>query len=59
MDARWLQMYTEVMAEKLVGLMLRLPPDLHARLAGRAKADNRSLNNLIVTLLRRCLNEGW
>ena len=52
-------MYTGLMAEKTVGLFVRLVPALHAALAARAKADNRSLNNLIVTWLRRALDEGW
>jgi predicted HicB family RNase H-like nuclease len=59
MVARELQGYTEVMAEKLVGLMLRLQPDLHTRLVERARAENRSLNNLIATWLRRCVEAGW
>jgi predicted HicB family RNase H-like nuclease len=52
-------MYTGLMSEKVVGLFVRLAPDLHAGLVARARADNRSLNNLIVTWLRRCLEEGW
>jgi predicted HicB family RNase H-like nuclease len=50
-------MYTEVMAEKLVGLMLRLQPDLHAQLVTWAREEGRSLNNLIVWALRRALSE--
>jgi predicted HicB family RNase H-like nuclease len=30
---------------------LRLPPPLHAKLRALAKKENRSMNNLIVTLL--------
>ena len=52
-------MYTSAVAEKVVGLFVRLAPDLHAGLVARARADNRSLNNLIVTWLRRALEEGW
>lgn len=52
-------MYTMTMAEAVVKLMLRLRPDLHERLVERARADNRSLNNLIVTWLWRGLEEGW
>ncbi len=52
-------MYTAVMAEAVVKLMLRLQPDLHARLVERARAENRSLNNLIVTWLRRGVEAGW
>ena len=50
-------MYTAVMAEKLVGLMLRLPEDLHAQLKAWAGEEDRSLNNLIIRLLRRALAE--
>lgn len=50
-------MYTEVMAERLVGLMLRLQPDLHAALTEWAKEEDRSLNNLITRLLRQALTE--
>jgi predicted HicB family RNase H-like nuclease len=52
-------MYTAVMAEAVVKLMLRLQPDLHVRLVERARAENRSLNNLIVTWLRRGVEAGW
>ncbi len=52
-------MYTVVMAEAVVKLMLRLQPDLHERLVVRSREENRSLNNLIVTWLRRCVTEGW
>lgn len=50
-------MYTLVMAEAVVKLMLRLPPDLHAALSEWARDDDRSLNNLIVRLLRRAVTE--
>lgn len=52
-------MQTTLMAEKVVSLFIRLAPDLHTVLVARAKQDNRSLNNLIVTWLRRCVEEGW
>jgi predicted HicB family RNase H-like nuclease len=39
----------------VVRFLLRLPPDLHAKLVALADEDNRSLNNLIVTLLRRAV----
>jgi predicted HicB family RNase H-like nuclease len=32
-------------------LVLRLPPELHARLAGRAQATGRSLNSLVTETL--------
>lgn len=52
-------MHTLVMAEAVIRLFVRLPPDLHHRLVERAREDNRSLNNLIVTWLRRCIAEHW
>lgn len=52
-------MQTTLMAEKVVSFFVRLSPDLHASLSERAKAENRSLNNLIVTWLRRCIEQGW
>lgn len=52
-------MYTAVMAEAVAKFFLRLPSDMHVRLVDRAREENRSLNNLIVTWLRRCLAEGW
>lgn len=57
MVARGLHMYTSVMAEALVGLMLRLPPDLHESLKAWAREEDRSLNKLIVRLLRRAVTE--
>ena len=50
-------MYTAVMAEKVVSFFVRLPPDLHAGLVAWAKEEDRSLNNLVVRLLRRALEE--
>lgn len=50
-------MYTVVMAEALVKLMLRLPPDLHASLVEWAREEDRSLNNLIIRVLRRAISE--
>lgn len=50
-------MYTEVMAEAVVKLMLRLPPDLHTTLVEWAREEDRSLNNLIIRLLRRAVSE--
>jgi hypothetical protein len=48
---------TLVMAEKVIRLILRLPPDLHDPLTAWAKEEERSLNNLIVRLLRRAVTE--
>jgi predicted HicB family RNase H-like nuclease len=45
------------MAEKLVGLMLRLPPDVHAQLSAWAREEDRSLNNLLIRIVRRALTE--
>jgi predicted HicB family RNase H-like nuclease len=45
------------MTEKTVGLFVRLTPDLHAALVAWAKEEDRSLNNLLVRLLRRAVDE--
>lgn len=50
-------MHTLVMADKVIRLILRLPEDLHAPLTAWAKEEDRSLNNLIVRLLRRAITE--
>lgn len=50
-------MYTTVMAEKVVSFFVRLPPDLHAQLKNWAEDEDRSLNKLIVRLLRRAVAE--
>ena len=50
-------MYTAVMAEALVRLFVRLPADVHGPLVAWAREEERSLNNLIVRLLRRALTE--
>jgi predicted HicB family RNase H-like nuclease len=42
----------------VIGLMLRLPPDLHERLKACAKENDRSLNQEIVNRLRRSF-EGY
>jgi predicted HicB family RNase H-like nuclease len=46
------------MAAKPVALVLRLPPQLHAALKRRAKAETRSLNNLIVLALTAYVRKG-
>jgi predicted HicB family RNase H-like nuclease len=48
---------TLAMAEKVVGFFVRLSPDMHAQLTAWAKEEDRSLNNLIVWVLRRALTE--
>jgi predicted HicB family RNase H-like nuclease len=50
-------MYTGLMAEKVVGFFVRLDPDLHTSLSAWAKEEDRSLNKLIVRLLRRAVEE--
>jgi hypothetical protein len=44
------------MAETIKKL-LRLPPDLHAQLSEWANEEDRSVNSLIVHLLRRAIAE--
>ncbi len=43
--------------DTIVRSILRLPSDVHAPLAAWAKAEDRSLNNLIVRLLRHAVVE--
>lgn len=50
-------MQTTLMAEKVVSFFVRLTPDLHAQLKEWAETEDRSLNNLIVHLLRRAVAE--
>jgi predicted HicB family RNase H-like nuclease len=45
------------MAEAVVKLFVRLPPDLHGALTAWAREEDRSLNNLLVRLLRRAVEE--
>jgi predicted HicB family RNase H-like nuclease len=49
-------MPTEVAAND-VKLMLRLPPELHQQLRRVAFEEDRSLNNLLVHIVRRWLAE--
>jgi hypothetical protein len=49
-------MYTAVMAEAVVRMLLRLPADLHAELVVRAEREQRSLHGQIVYLLRRAIS---
>jgi len=48
--------YTEDVAEN-VKKLLRLPPDVMGQLTAWANEEDRSVNNLIVHLLRRALAE--
>jgi hypothetical protein len=43
--------------DTIVRSILRLPSDVHAPLAAWAKEEDRSLNNLIVRLLRHAVAE--
>jgi len=53
------QAFADKATRTIVTFLVRLPPDLHAQLAMLAQQDNRSLNNLIVTWLRRGFDAGW
>jgi predicted HicB family RNase H-like nuclease len=46
------------MPRKLVALVLRLPPRLHAAAKRRAKQETRSLNNLCVIALTAYLRKA-
>ncbi|HMF36526.1 MAG TPA: toxin-antitoxin system HicB family antitoxin [Isosphaeraceae bacterium] len=46
------------MAETVVHFQVRMPPDIHERLASWAKADKASLNQLVVGILEKAL-ERW
>ena len=50
-------MYTVCMAEALVKFFVRVPPDLHAALVEWAREEDRSLNKLVVRLLRQAVND--
>jgi hypothetical protein len=41
------------MKKKAIGLMTRLPPDLHARLVKSAKSDRHSLNSEIIERVKQ------
>jgi predicted HicB family RNase H-like nuclease len=43
------------MPESVVHFLIRMPPNLHERLASWAKDDNASLNALIVEILQKAL----
>jgi hypothetical protein len=47
--------YPAPVAEAVIKLVLRLPPDLHAALVQRAREEQRSLNGQIIYLLRQSL----
>jgi predicted HicB family RNase H-like nuclease len=43
------------MPETVVHFQIRMPPDMHERLASWAKADKASLNQLIVEILEKAV----
>jgi hypothetical protein len=43
------------MPETVVHFQIRIPPDIHERLASWAKEDKRSLNMLVVGVLERAV----
>lgn len=43
------------MPETVVHFQIRMPPDLHERLASRAKDEKASLNALVVGILERAM----
>jgi len=43
------------MPETVVHFQVRMPPDIHERLASWAKADKASLNQLVVDILEKAL----
>ena len=44
------------MPETVVHFQIRMPPDMHERLASWAKADKASLNMLIVDILEKAID---
>ena len=44
------------MPETVVHFQIRMPPDMHERLASWAKADKASLNQLIVDILEKAVD---
>jgi predicted HicB family RNase H-like nuclease len=44
------------MPETVVHFQIRMPPDMHERLASWAKADKASLNLLIVDILEKAID---
>jgi predicted HicB family RNase H-like nuclease len=45
------------MSTNLIKTMVYMPPELREALEGMAEKENRSLSNLIVTLLQRAVDE--
>ena len=46
------------MPEKKIPTLIRVPPDILKRLAVKAAAGDRTVNSLIVHLVRKALDEG-
>ena len=45
------------MPETVVHFQIRMPPDMHERLASCAKADKASLNQLVVDILKQAIEQ--
>ena len=45
------------MPESVVHFVIRMPPDLHERLASWAKDDKASLNALVVEILQKTVKD--
>ena len=45
------------MPESVVHFQIRMPPDLHERLASWAKDDKASLNALVVEILQKAMRD--
>jgi hypothetical protein len=45
--------------QETIVLSIRMPADLHAALSELAQAENRSLSQQVVYLLRQSLQTGW
>ena len=45
------------MPETVVHFQIRMPPEIHEKLASWAREDKESLNALVVTILRKAYEE--
>jgi predicted HicB family RNase H-like nuclease len=45
------------MPETVVHFQVRMPPDIHERLASWAKSDKASLNQLVVDILEKAIDQ--
>ena len=48
---------SSLMPETVVHFQVRMPPDIHERLASWAKADKASLNQLVVDILEKAVEQ--